>query len=258
MRAHRTSVLPLLVSGLIAAGCAIPQPLVRLNPDAAGVVWVAGRASVQQAQDGIRVAAAFEHQDGKMLALRLEVHNGTPARLEVDPTNITFSTCRTSITTTCRPSQRVIDPEQMLLAVDAAESRNAADAVNTQVALGTLALLSAAGDVAQAASGHGDQTTGEGTAAAVSMMDDAAAAADTQQASLAVQRQVWSDQALRRNTLFPGQGTDGLVYVPIDSQAGFVWVQAMIGGHTFPFHFAQVITPVVATPPAAHSPTENR
>jgi hypothetical protein len=255
MRLHPIGLPVLLAFGHVAAACATPQPLVRLHPDTPDVIWVAGRASVQQSQDGIRVATAFERQDGRTLALRLEVQNGTAARVEVDPRNITFSTCRTAITTSCKPSQRVIDPEQMLLVVDTAASRTAADAANEQVALGTLALLSAAGDVASAASGHPDRATGEGTAAAVGMMGDAAAAADTQEASLAVQRQVWSDQALRRNTLFPGQGIDGLVYIPIDPQAGFVWLQATVGGHTFPFHFAQVSTPIVVASPSQSAST---
>jgi hypothetical protein len=222
------------------------RALVRLNPDAADVIWVGGRASVQKAETGVRVAAAFEHQDGRTLALRVEIQNGTADRLEVDPQTITFSPCRSSDVGSCVPSQRVIDPEQMLAALDTAELRNTADAINSRAFLGTLVLLSAVGDVATVASGHADRNTGSGTVLAASVMDDNSAAADTAQPSIAIQREIWSNRALRRNSVFPGQGTSGLVYIPINLQAGFVWLQVTVGGRTFPFHFAQTVTQIQA------------
>jgi hypothetical protein len=236
-----------LFTAMLVVGCATPAPLVRLNPDAADIIWVAGRASVQKAETGVRVAAAFENQDGSALALRVEVQNLSADRLEVDPQGITFSPCRTLTVSSCLPSQHVIDPEQMLAALETGDARNVADAANTQVFLGTLTLLSAVGDVATIASGHANSRTGTGTALAVDAMNDNAAAADSAQASIATQREIWSDRALRRNSLFPGQGTSGLVYVPINLQAGFVWLQVTVGGRTFPFHFAQTVTPLWPT-----------
>ena len=75
-------------------------------------------------------------------------------------------------------------------------------------------------------------------------MEGDAAAGNSAQASLAAQQQIWSDQALRRNTLFPGQGTSGLVYLPINYQARYVWLQITVAGRLFPFHFVQVVTRV--------------
>ena len=248
MSSSNRFLAPFFASAALAVGCATPAPLVRLNPDAADIIWVGGRASVQKMDTGVHVAAAFEHQDGRALAVRVEIQNGTPDRLEVDPQGITFSVCRTSAVASCAPSQRVIDPEQMLAALDTAESRTAADAVNSQAFLGTLVLISAVGDVAAVASGHADRNTGAATVLAAGAMDDNSAAADSAQASIATQRQIWSNQALRRNSLFPGQGTSGLVYVPINLQAGFVWLQVTVGGRTFPFHFSQTVTQIQAVP----------
>ncbi len=236
-----------VVTAVAVVGCATPAPLVRLNPDSANVIWVGGRASMQQLQTGVQVAAAFEHQDGRALAVRVEVRNDSDDRLEVDPGNITYSVCRTVDVRSCAASQRVVDPEQMLAALDTAQSRNVAEAANSQAFLGTLVLLNAVGDVASVASGHANRNTGVGTAMAVDAMDSNANAADSAQTSIAVQRQVWSDQALRRNSLFPGQGTAGLVYLPINLQAGFVWLQITVAGRTFPFHFAQTVTRVETT-----------
>ena len=237
----------LSVGGVLVLGCATPRPLVRLNPDARDVVWVGGRASVQRDTTGVRVAAAFEHQDGSNLAVRVEIENRTTDRLEVSPQEMTFSVCSSLAPASCLPSQRVIDPEQILTALEVAQSRGAAEASNSQAFYGTLVLLNAVGDVASAA--HGRPTTGSGTLVAASAMEGDAAVRNSAQASIAAQEQIWSDQALRRNTLFPGQGTSGLVYLPINYQACYVWLQITVAGRLFPFHFGQVVTAVAPPPP---------
>ncbi len=232
----------LSVGGLLVVGCATPMPLVRLNPDAPDVVWVGGRASVQRDTTGVRVAAAFEHQDGSNLALRVEIENRTTDRLEVSPQEMTFSVCSSLAPASCSPSQRVIDPEQILTALAVAQLRGVADASNSQAFLGTMVLLSAVGDVASAAQGR--HVDGSGTLIAASAMESDAAARNSAQASIAIQQHVWSDEALRRNTLFPGQGTSGLVYLPINYRARYVWLQITVGGRLFPFHFAELVTAV--------------
>jgi hypothetical protein len=238
----------LSVGGIVVVGCATPMPLVRLTPDAHDVVWVGGRASVQKDTTGVRVAAAFEHQDGSNLALRVEVENRTTDRLEVSPQEMTFSVCSSLAAASCSPSRRVIDPEQILTALAVAQSRGVADASNSQAFYGTLVLLNAVGDVASVA--HGRPTTGSGTLVAASAMESDAAARDSAQASIALQQHVWSDEALRRNTLFAGQGTSGLVYLPINYRARYVWLQITVAGRLFPFHFAQLVMPVDAPRPA--------
>jgi hypothetical protein len=143
-----------VVLGGSLVGCVAPIPLVRLYPSAQNVVWVSGRASVEQEDGGIRVAAAFDHQDGTLLSVRIEVENRTDARVEVDPANVTFSACKTLEATSCSPAQQVVNPERVLDDLDEKQSREAAAAVNDEVFLGTLVLLSAVGDVASA--GHGN------------------------------------------------------------------------------------------------------
>lgn len=244
------------MAGVVAAGCATPLPLVRLNPDASDIVWVGGRASVQREATGVRVATAFEHQDGANLALRVEIENGTAERLEVSPQDMTFSTCGSLAVASCTPSQRVIDPEQMLAALDVAQSRGVAEEANSQALLETVVLLSAVGDLAGAAQGR--HPSGSNTLVAGAAMESDAAARDSAQASIAVQQQIWSDQALRRNTLVPGQGTSGLVYLPINIQAAYVWLQITSAGRLFPFHFVQVVTPVAFPPTAPQVASQNR
>jgi len=238
------SVLPWVagVLGLGLVGCATPAPIVRLNPDSANVFWVSGRPSVALDNAGVRVASAFEHQDGNNLALRVEILNQTPARLDIGPQDITYSVCRSQLTVSCTPSQHIIDPEQMLNDLDVAQSRTTAEAANTAALDGTLTILAAVGDVS---AHHG----GDNTAVAVQNAQADAASYDSTQASIGFQQRLWSNKALRRNTLEPGQGTSGLVFIPINMQAGFVWLQVTIAGHVFPFHFAQTVQQVTLPAP---------
>jgi hypothetical protein len=228
--------------GLFVGGCATPGPLVQLTPTAPDVVWVSGRASVAREDAGIRVATAFEHQDGPTLGLRVEIQNGTGQNLDVDPHEFTFTTCRSSDIATCGATYRIIDPEGVLASLDEQQSRERADAANSQAFLGTMVILSAVGDAATLASGKANIHTGENTLASASLMESDAAARNTSLQSIAVQEQVWSSEALRRNTLFPGRGTGGRIYMPIDLKAQMVWLHVRTGGRVFSFPFQQTVT----------------
>src|SRR5688572_10647912 len=126
-----TMGLGLLGLGVMAA-CATALPVVRLQPQGSDIVWVAGRAIVASAHDGIRVAAAFDHQDGRAIAFRIEVANDTAERIDVDPKDMHFAVCISD--PGCAGKRKVIDPEQKLLALDHARSQEEADAKNMAVA----------------------------------------------------------------------------------------------------------------------------
>jgi hypothetical protein len=69
-----------------------------------------------------------------------------------------------------------------------------------------------------------------------------AAARDSSLASISVQQAIWSNQAFRRNTLFPERGAAGRVYIPIDLTAQVVWLHIRIGGRELSFPFQQAVT----------------
>src|SRR5215471_3654864 len=102
-----------LLASVILVGCATPSPIVRLYPRGADdVVWVSGRAVAAQEEDGVKVAAAFDHQTTDMIAFRLEVENDTGHRIEVTPDSVAFRTCRDE--KSCKKALWVIDPEDVL------------------------------------------------------------------------------------------------------------------------------------------------
>jgi hypothetical protein len=237
------------------AGCATPGPIVRLDPRShQDITWIGGRASMTQERVGIRVATAFEHQDGDALGVRLEVQNQTEGRLEIGPRQITFMTCPGPAPESCGLSRAVVDPEAVLAALDEKQSVDRANAINDQRFYTSMVLLSAVGDVASIANGRASSTTGLRTAAVVNQAHNSAEQHDTRMQSIAAQRDVWSNVALRRNTLAPGAGAGGLIYLPIVLDARYVWVHVRVGAQVFPFGFEQTVRRIA--PPARSTRNE--
>jgi hypothetical protein len=201
------------------------------------VTWIAGRAAVQKEAPGIRVAAAFEQQDGDQLEIRVEVQNLREEKVELEPAQFTFTACHDGETlASCRPTERIVNPEAALAAIDTQSSREKADNVNNQVLNGTLLFLSVIGDVKTHRAG--------GTLAAANAINAEEIRHDTRQASLATQRQVWSNVALRRHTLLPGMAVSGDVFIPIDLDAKVVWLHVRGDGWKVAFPFYQRVTKV--------------
>jgi len=229
------------VAGTLA-GCATPYPLVALRPVSREVTWVAGRAVTYKDQRGIRVAAAFERQQGDNLEIRVEIQNATGAALDVVPHEFTFTTCLTTDVGSCRPTRFIIDPEKVLADLDATQSRAAASAANNQAVLGGLVLLTAVADAGSIASGRGDASAGTNTLATAAVLNEDRTRADLTAASIDNQRAVWSNVALRRNTVFPQRGVAGDIFVPVDREARLVWIHVRAAGEVFSFPFRQTVT----------------
>jgi hypothetical protein len=244
-------VLVVVSASLLAAGCATPAPIVRLTPQSPNVIWVSGRMAVEQEGGGVRVATAFERQDGGNHAIHVEIENRGDQPIEVGPEDIWFAPCEDPDSASCMTSRGVINPEQVLVDLDVRESKEHADAVNNQAAMTSLLILSAVADTAQVASHHADASTGTTTVAIAASMDADQSQHETATLNIAAQREVWSNVALRRTTLFPGRGVAGSVFFPADLRKGFVILCVRAHGHVFPFWFRQTVIPVVTAHQAA-------
>jgi hypothetical protein len=128
----------------------------------------------------------------------------------------------------------------MLAALDVNESVERANAVNEQTAMASLMLLSLAADVAGAASGHRVRGSWLWSDVLATQMGQDEARHDSRAASIGAQRQLWSNAAFRRNTLAPGGGAGGNVYIPIETKVRYLWLTVRAGQRLFPFCFEQV------------------
>jgi hypothetical protein len=228
----------LLISSLVA-GCATstPAPVVRLWPRGRSATWVAGREAVIRVKGGVRVAAAFEQQEERYLALRVEIENGGTRTLDVDPAEMMVTTCTSKDPGSCGATDWVIDPERKLYAIDARRSRERARARNDHTSRAPLIFLAGVGDLANAADGH--LSTNVEAQEIAGNQDEARHQHVVER--LEDEKERWLSIALRHTTLLPGQSTSGIVYVPIDRSARFVWFQVDFGNLEFPFCFEQTV-----------------
>lgn len=233
-------LLPAALAALPAIGCATPAPLVRLAPIGPNTAWVSGRAVVTKENGGIRVGVAFDEKVDDALGMRVEVENDSDDKVEVSPHHMTYVTCATAQRESCGAGDSVIDPEQMLTALDAQRSRERAEAVNDKAAMAPLLILSVVGDAASLGSRHPTNNS----AAVANDMERDEARHEGAVAHIDSEHELWSNVALRRTTLFPGHGIAGNVYLPVDMKARRVWLFVDVGPHRFVFCFEQTVIPV--------------
>lgn len=236
----RKMVCGLVALGGLTAGCVAPLPVVRLMPHDKNVTWVAGLAVTERSEGGVRAAVAFERQDGHGIGFRVEVQNDAPAPVVIDPRDMVFVTCATQAN--CSPRETVVDPEEMLLALDHARSREQAQGQSAAAAGTALLFLAITADVAAISKGH-NRHAGERTALAGINLSEAATASEQRIANIDAARAAWSSSTLRRTTLPTGRGAAGLVYVRLDEEAHYVWLDVRAGAHDFWFPFEQAIVP---------------
>lgn len=233
---------------LTASGCvATAGPVVRLQPDTADFVWISGRAVVFRDVGGLRLAVAFDHLQDDLIGMRVEVQNNNDQRVEVDPAQFRYVYCADE--KRCSRPYAVIDPEQKLLELDQARSQVAAQASLDATVGGALLFLSLVGDVATVASGKGHRSTGAHTAAVAASTSADLAYAESAMTNIGADNQAWSAAALRRTTLFPGQGVSGYVYVGAIPEKREMWLGIPVGDALSWFHFRQTaIEPKRAAP----------
>lgn len=100
-------------------------------------------------------------------------------------------------------------------------------------------ILNVAADVASVASGDAHRDTGVGTASTAALMEGHAAHAEHAMGRLESERDFWTNAALRRSTVDPGQAAAGEVMVPLYPRARYLWLHVRVGQRRFSFRFDQ-------------------
>lgn len=234
----------LLLALTLGAGCMMPAPVLRLEPQTKEVVWIGGTAVITRQGRATRAAVAFVREQGEHIVFRVELENLSDEPILVDPARFYSATCwlkGTPASRSCGPSRYVRDPEQALLALDLAHSRQVASAANQEAFLGAMLLLEATAGVASATAGHGRGTTNAliattGTADSIRAVEQNR---HHQVSAYELERSNWSTAALRKSTLLPGNKVAGLVFVEKDPSASEVSLQIRTDREVLPFSFYQ-------------------
>jgi hypothetical protein len=223
----------------------MPAPVLRLTPQSKDVVWIGGTAVTSQQGKNARAAVAFVREQDNLLTFRVEIESLSDKPVLVDPARFYYLTCAQKgqpPARVCGNSRYVINPEQALLDLDLAHSRQTASAANDEAFFGAMLLLQATAAVAGATGGHGRGGAGVvmGVAGTAAALESSQLQRHHQVSAYELERSNWSTAALRKSTLFPGDRVAGLVFLEKEPAVSEVSLQIRAGDDVLPFGFDQI------------------
>ena len=245
----RSILLVVSLATTALAGCFAPEPVLRLRPLLHEVVWSEGRAAQVKENAVARVAVAFEREwtlaGRPMVGFRVEIQNVSTDPFLVVPPRFYYAACSGSANgkvRACQPSHPAVNPEQILLNLDIEHARNQAGEANEETLGGALLFLDLAAGMANAAKGtpRGAGVALTGAAVSSSILSSASAEGAAESANYESARSAWSDTALRKTTVLPGQGAAGIVFIDRQLDAREIVLAVRIDNETLDFPFEQI------------------
>jgi hypothetical protein len=231
---------------LAGSGCFAPEPVIRMTPLSKNLIWVNGtQVAALRGKTG-RAAVAFLRDHESQVSFRVEVENTSAAPMLVDPATFYYSTCplpEMAANAKCSTSRWVINPEQVLMDLDAKRSRDSASNKNQTAFFMPFILLDAVATVGSIASG--DRHATSHALASVAHSGEILKGIDDQewQQNITYQseRSLWETGAFRKTTLFPGQRAAGMVFIPHDLDCRSVRLHIRMGDEIIVFPFQQTL-----------------
>ena len=239
------SPLLLLVALLVLPACS-PNPVYRLSASDADVsYWDAGRAYLFAQSDSVAVEVSYELTTQEGHVFDVGFSNRGDRSIVIDPAHIAAQMLSRS-SALMGGEVAAFDPEAVMLDLDLESSRREASNRTSRLVEGIGAGISLAAATVEVSAA--DEPGEASEAVARYAVDETARVGrvileerdhELDQAAIAGNRNWWSDAALRRSTLQPGQAVRGWVLVPVDVRAGWVELLIPIGDETARFRFEQ-------------------
>jgi hypothetical protein len=245
----RWTILVVFFATIALAGCIAPEPVLRLSPLSHEVVWSEGRAAQVKGNAVARVAVAFEREwtlaNRPLVGFRVEIQNVSADPFLVVPSRFYYAVCSRPADgkgRACLPSHPAVNPEQVLLDLDMEHARKQAGAANEEALGGALFFLNLAAGMANVANGNrrGLGAAAAGAAVSSSIISSASAEGEAENANYESARSNWSDTALRKTTVLPGQGAAGIVFIDRQLDAREIVLAVRIDDKALDFPFEQI------------------
>lgn len=233
----KTSVYILVFFSLLSLiGCA--PSYYQLRPASGDVAWVDGREVTRTEQNGVVLVASYEFEDPSHLVLDVEIKNRTSAPLLVDPVDFSYypfdtksDTLRNKHNPLYASIYRATDPEKKIEQATLDIKRQKQRLVASSVFNGLLLIATIASDVHSSRNDRSWQQRANnrymhGQAYNIIIQKQIADVhlqkARTEQ--LKHERANWQEMALRKTTLPVGESVRGLLFLPKDTRASYLWL----------------------------------
>ncbi len=238
----------LALLAVILNSCAIPQPVIRMDPLAEEIRWDYGVAFGRIQSQKYDVRAAYVDHDREMLFFDVIVYNHSNEDILISPEKLYLKTAHGG-------RRYALNPESNILSMDLRQSQKEADAKNMAVAAGIAAVGTA---VAIALTDDGVDDNG-----ALQVIDGAQIGLDLYiglsglaYASLGETyyapppppdeglpsrelRSFWTDYTLRRTTVAPGESVRGIVVIRRMDELAELELVIPVGEEDYSFIFKQ-------------------
>ncbi len=224
-------------AGLISlAGCA--PGLYQLRPVSGDVAWIEGREVTRIEQNGVVLVASYEFEDPKHMVLDVEIKNRTSAPLLVDPNDFFYfpfeekgDTLRSHTNSLYASTYRAADPEEKIGQAVLEIKRQKQRLIASSILNGVLLAATIASDIHSNRNDRSWQQRANNRYAHAQaynfiiqkqVVDINLQKARTQQ--LQHERANWQEMALRKTTLPVGESVRGLLFLPKDPRASYLWL----------------------------------
>lgn len=135
LKNYTSAIFYLFVLAISLSSCAVPQPVVRMEPAAdQNIRWDYGQAIVEKSVDSLFGRAAFDHAEKEFLVFNVDVTNLSQRDQLVAPELF-------YITTSTGTRYFALDPEKQLFSMEVQENVREANAKNAAVLAGVAAAV---------------------------------------------------------------------------------------------------------------------
>ncbi|WP_428653238.1 hypothetical protein [Runella sp.] len=227
----------LFASLILLAGCT--PTFYHLRPASGDIAWIEGREVTRVEQNGVVLVASYEFEDTQHLVLDIEIKNRTSAPLLIDPNDFSYfpfeekgDTLRNKYNPIYASTYRAADPERKIEQATLEIKRQKQRLIASSILNGVLLAATIASDIhssnrndrswQQRANNRYAHAQAYNFIIQKQVVDINLQKARTNQ--LQHERANWQDMALRKTTLPAGESVRGLVFLPKDTRASYLWL----------------------------------
>lgn len=210
-----------------------------LRPASGDIAWIEGREVTRVEKNGVVLVASYEFEDPNHLVLDVEIKNRTAAPLLVDPNDFFYfpfeskgDTLRNKYNHFYASTYRAADPEQKIEQATLDIKRQKQRLIASSILNGVLLAATIASDIHSSnrndrswvhrANNRYAHAQAYNFIIQKQIADVHLQKARTEQ--LQHERGNWQEMALRKTTLPVGESVRGLLFLPKDSRASYLWL----------------------------------
>lgn len=229
-----------LFTAFLFTNCSVAEYF-SLYSDEENVKYEMGRQIIEDEDDIAYSSLSFEKQDGEQFVFYLYVTNKSESNLETDPINIYMKSFDENRKRLKRSNFKIraVNPEIEIRNIDE-EIGDRENEYNVNIGFNIVfSLFNTIADLTDDDDNDVEDIVENAMLFTGNQIIEEQSY-DNDVNNLNSQKEFWKNEVLRKTTLYPGQETGGLVYIPINKEAKFIKIFIALGETLHSYKFRQV------------------